>query len=305
MGDATRLLPARHAHMLALVLSMGPPGTIPAPSQVSRPALRNRARAQVATPSGGPQDDILAPGPSHISRARRDVTSPCAPRAQARRCMLSMGPPGTIPAPSPVSRPALRNRAPRSSCDSERGPAGRDPGAQPQSHQSRETRRDFSLRATRHARLGAAHGPTGHDPGALSDQRAVRSACSQLKSSNVPYAPRAVNQRSQTCRTLCVRSMCVSSPRPTYDRSTCVSSPRLTYDRSTCVSSTRLTCASEECVSSQGLTYWLPQAATSDAMRIESCVCAPQKGSTPLHVRSRRPPSDHKMAGEGFRRAAV
>jgi len=146
--------------MLALVLSMGPPGMIPAPSQVSRPALRNRARAQVATPSGGPQDDILAPGPSHISRARRDVTSPCAPRA--------------------------------------------------------------------HARLGAEHGPTGHDPGALSDQRAVRSACSQLKSSNVPYAPRAVNQRSQTCRTLCVRSMCVSSPRPTYDQSTRVSSTRLT-----------------------------------------------------------------------------
>jgi hypothetical protein len=180
--------------MLALVLSMGPPGTIPAPSQVSRPALRNRARAQVATPSGGPQDEILAPGPSHISRARRDVTSPCAPRA--------------------------------------------------------------------HARLGAERGPTGHDPGALSDQRALRSACSQLKSSNVPYAPRAVNQRSQTCCTLCVWSMCVSSPRLTYVRSTCVSSPRLTYVRSTCVSSPRLTCASEECVSSQGLTYWLPQAAT-------------------------------------------
>jgi len=68
---------------------------------------------------------------------RRDATSPCAPRAQARRCMPSMGPPGTIPAPSPVSRSALRNRAPRSSCDSEQGPAGRDPGAQPQSHQSR------------------------------------------------------------------------------------------------------------------------------------------------------------------------
>jgi hypothetical protein len=167
--------------MLALVLSMGPPGAIPAPSQVSRPTMRNRARAQVATPSGGPQDAILAPSPSHISRARRDVTSHCAPRT--------------------------------------------------------------------HARLGAEHGPTGHDPGALSDQRAVRSACSQLKSSNVPYAPRAVNQRSQTCCTLCVRSMCVSSP-------------RLTYVRSTCVSSTRLTCASEECVSPQGLTYWLLQAAT-------------------------------------------
>jgi hypothetical protein len=113
--------------MLALVLSMGPPGTIPAPSQVSRPALRNRARAQVATPSGGPQDEILAPGPSHISRARRDVTSPCAPRA--------------------------------------------------------------------HARLGAERGPTGHDPGALSDQRAVRSACGQSAVTNVLHALRAVNVR--------------------------------------------------------------------------------------------------------------
>ena len=75
---------APRAHARLCMPSMGPPGTIPAPSQVSRPAMRNRARAQVATPSGGPRDDILAPSPSHISRARRDVTSPCAPRAHAR-----------------------------------------------------------------------------------------------------------------------------------------------------------------------------------------------------------------------------
>ena len=170
--------------MLALVPSMGPPGMIPAPSQVSRPALRNRARAQVATPSGGPQDEILAPGPSHISRARRDVTSPCAPRA--------------------------------------------------------------------HARLGAEHGPTGHDPGALSDQRAVRSACSQLKSSNVPYAPRAVNQRSTNVpcapRAVSVRVLTEANVR-SIDM-------RVLPEANVCAR-TR-----EECVSSQRLTYRLPQSAT-------------------------------------------
>ena len=109
--------------MLALVLSMGPPGMIPAPSQVSRPALRNRARAQVATPSGGPQDDILAPGPSHISRARRDVTSPCAPRAHAR-LGAEHGPTGHDPGAlsdqravrSGVQSTEVKQRAVRSAC---------------------------------------------------------------------------------------------------------------------------------------------------------------------------------------------
>jgi len=143
-------------------------------------------------------------------------------------------------------------------------------------------------------------GPPGTIPAPSQINVPYAPACSQLKSSNVPYAPRAVNQRSQTCRTLCVRSMCVSSPRPTYDRSTCVSSPRLTYDRSTCVSSTRLTCASEECVSSQGLTYWLPQAATSDAMRIESCVCAPQRGPRRCMSVQDVPPPTTRWRGKGF-----
>jgi hypothetical protein len=40
--------------------------------------------AHALASSVGPQDKILASGPSHISRASRDVTFPCAPRAHAR-----------------------------------------------------------------------------------------------------------------------------------------------------------------------------------------------------------------------------
>jgi hypothetical protein len=109
--------------------------------------------AHALASSVGPQDKILASGPSHISRASRDVTfslrttRTCSPwcrawahRARSRRplrsfdlpcatalaLVSSVGPPGTIPAPSQVFRPAMRNRA---SARFERGPTGHDPGA--------------------------------------------------------------------------------------------------------------------------------------------------------------------------------
>jgi len=79
---------------------------------------------------------------------RRDATSPCAPRAHAR-LGAEHGPTGHDPGALSGLSTCLAQPRTRSSCDSERGPAGRHPCARPQSHQSRETRRDFSLRATR------------------------------------------------------------------------------------------------------------------------------------------------------------
>jgi len=184
--------------MLALVPSMGPPGMIPAPSQVSRPTMRNRACARLEREPAGPsslrpafvasvareadpQDrvpcarpsshqsrkrrtrrtEFLAPGLRRISRARGGPAGPSSLRPAfvasvareadpqdrvpcarpsshqsrdlfpARYALMlalvpSTGPPGTIPAPSQVLRPALRNSA---SARLERGPTGHDPGA--------------------------------------------------------------------------------------------------------------------------------------------------------------------------------